>query len=541
MKKVGGQRYLYQRGSTFMFRRGVPNYAREIFGGRREVQLSLRTEHLAEARYFVLGEIRRFENLLSKARKGGNISLLEGDKFVPSIDEVEEGVRLWFSDRMERSTVSSLIDHPDPDAAMRLEQDLMGYGATVAQTMAPSGYGSDITGQWISQSLIESNIWDIEERTPIYNRLLRAVGRGQVQSAKIELQDLRGEPRRIDDDTFSPDQYRLDRERQRDLVANVAVTIMSLFDGYVQESQPKTRTVTAWRRQIQAFIDFLGHDDAREVKHSDLVRWKEYLLQKTTKSGHLLNARTVRDTYMSAIKAVFRWAKRDAKIDINPTSDVHIRVPKKTKIRDRSLTDEEALTILRETLRPPPKKLSQERAFAQRWVPWLCAYSGARINEMTQLRREDVSQIDGVWVMNITPEAGSVKTDEARIVPLHPHLIEQGFIVEIARRSGPLFFDPKRRLKPSVDSTQARKVGDYLAKWVRDIGVSDPAVQPNHGWRHRFKTLARRYRMDAEVRDVIQGHAPRTEGEAYGGTEIAVRYEAIKILPAYKLDDPNNE
>jgi integrase len=535
LKQVKGQRYLYQRGGRFIFRRGVPPFARETFGGRGEVQVSLRTENLPEARYLVLAEIRRFDAALSKARQSSGAVETSIAKFTPSIDEMEEAVRIWFSDRLSRSQVARYFDMPDPEASKKLEGELLVYGATVATTNMLNGSGSNITGDWIAQTLIERHHWDVEQDSALYRRLLLAVGRGQVQVNKIELQDLRGEPRSIDDVTFSADQFRLDRERQRDRAANAPVSIMGLFDGYVNEAKPKARTVKAFRRQIQQFIEFLGHDNARSVEHSDLIAWKEHLLERPTASGKLLNARTVRDTYLSAVKAVFRWAKRNGKIDNNPTADLHVRVTKKTKTRERSLTDAEALTILRGTLERAPKKLSRERAFAQRWVPWLCAYTGARVNEITQLRRQDIVQIDSIWVINITPEAGSVKTDEARIVPLHPHVIEQGFIDEIDKKSGPLFYNPQRARIALSENTQAAKVGEYLANWVRKLGVTDPAVQPNHGWRHRFKTLGRRYGMDKEVRDVIQGHAPRTEGEAYGNTETQVKYHAIKLLPAYVI------
>ena len=159
------------------------------------------------------------------------------------------------------------------------------------------------------------------------------------------------------------------------------------------------------------------------------------------------NPRTVRDTYLAAIKAVFRWAKGNAKIAINPTADLQIRVPKRRRTREAGFTDEEAILILRATLEPPPKKLSPERVFARRWIPWLCAYSGARVREIAQLRREDVKMINGIWTMKITPEAGSVKNDNFREVPFHPHLIEQGFLEEALAREGPLFFNPARRVK----------------------------------------------------------------------------------------------
>jgi integrase len=103
-------------------------------------------------------------------------------------------------------------------------------------------------------------------------------------------------------------------------------------------------------------------------------------------------------------------------------------------------------------------------------------------------------------------------------VPLHPHLIELGFLAFARRKRGnaPLFHSTERQRNPDRRNPTYTSVGNKLAEWVRGLGIKDPLVAPSHGWRHRFKTVARKVRMDAEVRDAIQGHAPRTEGEDYG-------------------------
>lgn len=184
-----------------------------------------------------------------------------------------------------------------------------------------------------------------------------------------------------------------------------------------------------------------------------------------------------------------------------------------------------------------PRKLSNESKLARRWVPWLCAYTGARVNEITQLRAEGISPTEGIWTILITPEAGGTKDGNARLVALHPHLIEQGFLKAIEGKSGHLFFDPGRGRGGSDQNPQAKKVGERLARWVREIGVDDPAVQPNHGWRHRFKTLARECRMREEVRDYIQGHVARIESEAYGEFTPKVTLHEIQLLPIYRIRD----
>ena len=158
------------------------------------------------------------------------------------------------------------------------------------------------------------------------------------------------------------------------------------------------------------------------------------------------------------------------------------------------------------------------------------------MNEITQLRAEDVKQQQGIWTIHITPEAGGVKDGTARTVALHPHLLDQGFLRVINGKSGPLFYDPLRHRGGREGNPQYKKVGEYLGKWVRDNCVADRNVPPNHGWRHRFKTQARLVGIDPETRDAIQGHVPRTEGEGYGNTPIEVIWRAIRKMPRYKIE-----
>jgi integrase len=211
----------------------------------------------------------------------------------------------------------------------------------------------------------------------------------------------------------------------------------------------------------------------------------------------------------------FNWAVGEQLIETNPVDGITIKVPKKAKLREKSLSDDEARLILSEALRAPDGRTSEEFSAAKRWVPWIMAYTGARVNEITQLRAQDIRvervKLEEVWVMRITPEAGSVRNHEARDVPIHPHLVEQG-LVEFARSkgSGPLFYDPRRRRHGTDQNPQHKKVGEKLAEWTREVGVDDPNVDPNHGWRHRFKDVAPIVRMVPRICDAIQGHAPRT-------------------------------
>jgi len=72
-----------------------------------------------------------------------------------------------------------------------------------------------------------------------------------------------------------------------------------------------------------------------------------------------------------------------------------------------------------------------------------------------------------------------------------------------------------------------------LSQWVRKtVGVDDTGVGPNHAWRHRFKTLCRNAEIDEQYADAITGHAPASQGRAYGSIPVASLYREIcKLTP----------
>ncbi|WP_082504562.1 DUF6538 domain-containing protein [Methylobacterium sp. Leaf111] len=303
-----------------------------------------------------------------------------------------------------------------------------------------------------------------------------------------------------------------------------------VFDAYAAEARLAPSTVKRWTGVLVALEGAMETDDLACITRHDLIAWKSTLLS----AGR--DPRTVRDAYVAAVKAVMNWAVANGHLTTNPAAGVTVLVPNKPQTRDREFTDAEALTILRAALGPHSPRLSREKAAARRWIPWLCAYGGARVNEVTQLRGKDVRLEKDIWIFRITPDAGRVKTGRWRDVPLHPDLTAQGFPDFVrARGNGPLFYDPTRGRDGSAAHPIYKKVGERLAAWVRSLGVDDPGVDPNHGWRHRFKTVGRRAGIDPTVLDAIQGHAARTEGEQYGRFPTEALFDAIRRLPTYDM------
>jgi integrase len=101
------------------------------------------------------------------------------------------------------------------------------------------------------------------------------------------------------------------------------------------------------------------------------------------------------------------------------------------------------------------------------------ALSGARIGEVAQLWGSRIVEIDGIHVMRIAPaeDGGTLKNEGSeRDVPIHPAIIERGFLDFVKQRgSGPLFYGKKGHGQRHA----SKPVANHLAAWIREQGFTD--------------------------------------------------------------------
>jgi len=291
-------------------------------------------------------------------------------------------------------------------------------------------------------------------------------------------------------------------------------------------------TYTNYRGTLRHLAAFLKHDQAHQVRPEDIVAYKDHRLAEGR------SIKTVKDTDLSALKSLFGWAVSNRKLSTDPTIGVKLKPGRTIVARQKWFSEEEARRILRGALTVERGQDTEKTWLAKRWAPWLMAYSGARVGEIAQLRKQDIQQIGGAWHMVITPEAGSVKTGKYRNVPLHPHLVELGFLEMVkARPDGYLFVDPKadRGTVPGTVSGLVNRLSEFGRRFVQGRGVS-----PNHGWRHYFINRAREHGMDTELRNMITGHTARdVAGKVYGGPAGLVR--EINKLPRISLEESKEQ
>ncbi len=326
-------------------------------------------------------------------------------------------------------------------------------------------------------------------------------------------------------------------------IAVPPVPLRALFDDYIVSRQRVGKHLDGgkrWSSVIDHLLKFMKGPDARKITKRNLLDWREQLLNEGR------TAKTVADVYLACIRAICTWAFENDRLPSNEAQHVRQEVAKKVWSREKGYTTPEAINLLRASINYQPAQTSNPGnregdrvTAAKRWTPLLCAFSGARITEITQMHKEDLRQQDGRWIIRIRPDAGSLKQGDFRDVPLHRQVLASGFVDFVhSAKPGPLFHSSYDR---GIRSSQgmkksARVTSGRVGKWLNKANLRVTDVDPNHGWRHRFKTVGLELGLTKRVVDAIQGHAGTTAGDDYGDVTIVARLRVIDALPDYDLD-----
>ena len=97
--------------------------------------------------------------------------------------------------------------------------------------------------------------------------------------------------------------------------------------------------------------------------------------------------------------------------------------------------------------------------------------------------------------------------------------------------SGPLFAE----IKLDRFGSRGGNGTKVLSRWVRSLGLTDPRLSPSHSWRHRLRTLGRRYGLAPDILDAITGHQRKTVADTYGEFPVEALQREILKIPALDL------
>ncbi|WP_245500309.1 site-specific integrase [Rhizobium leguminosarum] len=556
---------------------------------KRELTVSLKTTNFADAKRKDMREALRVIDLFALAVRYQRgevgeevVSLLR----LPSVEEIEADTiaALLKEDETEREQGDARRYMQTPEERAQWP-DLMdpGFGRLGmaeghleakqewTETLSKeyrSAFASrnpDIVRAELNAYLKASN-FPIDPSSPYYREAGLAVLRGHVKAYDLMLKRQEGE----DIPTPSPSPAKgptLSEAFKAWREGTPARGGKKASPSTVREAERAVRYFTEWHGDLR--LGDITKEKARDFRTNGLARIPTRLtgklrsmsLRTLVKAGdggqELIHAASV-NKYLNLLAAIVSACEREGLMDSlpvfsNPFTKLSLTIDKRNDPNRREPFSEADLKALFGSgvyaRGERPLGGGGEAAY---WLPLIALFSGARLNEIAQLRIRDLRQDaeTGLWFIDIGTEGDrSIKTASSRRqVPLHPELIRLGLL---RYRQNQLDNDRKdtARLWPDIKSADEAYRSTAWSKWFNrylrtSVGIKDPSIV-FHSLRHTFKRMARDAGLSEELHDALTGHAGgggvgRSYGSGFGLRalgEAMARIEVpspVKALPEWE-------
>lgn len=236
---------------------------------------------------------------------------------------------------------------------------------------------------------------------------------------------------------------------------------------------------------------------------------------------------TTYNNYIKNLSTVFAYAHKEGVSTYNHFSHMKIHMKVKASTYRDAFTSNEVALIFESTA-----KYRHTKQDFKYWLPRLAYYSGARLNELCQLYRDDIRLINGVACIHIRDDRPDqrLKTHAAeRVVPVHSKLVEQGFLDYVKSQDERIFPMLKHSEKHGYSATPSRWFGRFKV----DIGlVGDDSVKKDfHSFRH---TVADELKQKGVSENLIGGVLGHTTG-GLTNTRYGKDYKPEVLMPVIEM------
>lgn len=479
--------YLAKRGSVYYFRRIVPDDLRLAIG-KREIMISLRTKDREEAKQLIPAQIIQSDALFASARKA--VSAASGGRHMPSsplIKAKREAV-IWESDPAS----------DDRDFEIEALEPIMDALAAGEEVHAPPAIIARATRLLV---LHEREMADINQQ--------QAVGRLLAQKAQ---------PSRVSEDGNQAVDCGGDSPAEKGKGVYLDTDIVDLWAA---ERSPAAKTRDSYRRVAEWLHERIGRKSVEQFTRRDMLAFKDRLLADGQTPQNV-------NVKLGNLRTLLQWAVDNDHADTNPAMGIVLKAPANKRMT-YGLADLQSLfssPVYADGARP-----KQGRGEAAYWLPVLALFTGARMEELGQLRVGDIKQasypdadndMQSCWGLHFvadTDDNGQVtrlkNAESERFVPLHPELERLGFLEYVnglTDKKGRIFPE----LKAGAYGRQSAKWGEWYGRYVdSDTGITDKRIT-FHSFRHTFKDYCRLASIEEPLANRLMGHKTQGVAASYG-------------------------
>ena len=535
MDEIADMHRLLKRGETYYYHRRVPLHLVDIVG-RKFVRLSLGTDSLKEARRRRALEDTRTEAMFREAEKG----IRPGNGRVGvSLETVTTYMRETVED-MDRKASERLALSPPADKS-KLAELVQDAEIQLGILTDPGDPRQDEYVSRVTDEIAHARGLDLSDDAFVA-QFADVVRRGLVEATRRRIARLtNATDRAFYDVAFDP-------SAQPAPPASQASLDTDIVNSWAAERRPTQKAIDSCRSEARKFLAVIGPRAVGAITRADILHYKARMIEDGLTHPNI-------KTRLSRLNTLLSWAAENGHLPSNPAKGVTIKVSKKSKDKRQPFSADDLNAIFGGPVHAGGDRPTRGRGDAAYWLPLLALFTGARLEELAQLRPHDVArqtyagndgQCRKSWFITIVEVDGenstSVKTARSeRVVPVHPALEELGFVdfAKSQRDAGHVRIF--HLLKPGAYARLGNKWGEWWSSYLRlTIGISDRR-KVFHSFRHTFKDMTRHANLPEGIARQIMGHSGEDVADDYGnGYPLSSLVDAIaKVRPVgVKLPPP---
>lgn len=556
----------------------MPEDVRDIIG-KKEIIRSLQTSDYNDALPKHRIQMLDIENQIAAARRKlkqqqATQAALDGTPVVhtPSTEEIQSMVLTWFHELEWGNAPSIQRERGDYETEDAIEDALIGdLGAL----------GDPFEGdRWVeaqTDALLAKNSIDIPKKSPEYQTVKTLVERGLIENRTRRLNDInRGRYkadsyfREIEYVSPLPDTVKRNAPRAK-------LTFGGVLEKYLAEKKVAPKTRDQYQQHSRRFIEFVGAGTpVEQIDRDAIVAYRELLKRVPANAVKLFPAKTFQqiadspraakyaplhprsiNKVLETLSSLFRFAEEWGFIARNPAKGLQLEIDTAgDPNRRRPYTMEELQRIFDAPLYRGC--VNDESGFSRTgtqvirrhrfWIPLIALYTGMRLNEICQLRLEDIKEENGIAYIDIRErrEDGSIAPDKSlknkaarRKVPIHPELQRIGLLDYVAS----LRAQNEERLFPALAYAKSGGYSDAFQKWysrfLGTVGLKDGKGNGGlvfHSFRHTFRDRLREAEVNLEYANRLCGWTESNSTAADYGEGVSVAKLSEQIEKVSYLD-----
>jgi integrase len=320
-----------------------------------------------------------------------------------------------------------------------------------------------------------------------------------------------------------------------------------VVERWAKERRRAGKSLDTHMAIARRFVELVGSMPAQKITKRDALAFKDKLLEAGDTPANV-------NVKLTRLRTLLNYAYDNDLIATKPAAGISVIDPDADRNRRKPFDRASLAAIFTSPVYAKGERPTQGRGEAAYWLPLLALYTGARLEELGQLRPCDIREeayLDGedmertAWVIHVTEDAEDglkiKNTGSERLVPVHPDLEALGFVrfAQAAQAADQSRIFPM--LRPNKYGRLTAKWGEWFSIYKRETCDVTDSRMVFHSFRHTFKDNARHAGLIEAVQRQIMGHSGKDVADDYGdGYSLHQVIEGMKAyrVPGFKLPPP---